>query len=99
MGEVEEHPDIISSIDKSPVQAAADLARYLRLLRDRGLTTARFDERVAAAMLMGALFGDAMGRDVMPEMFARNLEDSLREYVRLFLGAVGVSLSHVRKPA
>ena len=99
MGEVEEHPDIISSIDKSPVQAAADLARYLRLLRDRGLTTARFDERVAAAMLMGALFGDAMGRDVMPEMFGRDLEDSLREYVRLFLGAVGVSLSHARKPA
>jgi AcrR family transcriptional regulator len=91
MGEMEEHPGIMSSIDKPPVRAAADLARYLRRLRETGLSAGRFDEHVAAAMLMGTLFGDAMGRDMMPEMFVRGLEDSLREYVRLFLSAVGVA--------
>lgn len=92
MGEMEEHPGIISSIDKPPTRAATALAQYLRRLRERKLATAPFDERVAAAMLMGTLFGDAMGRDIMPEMFTRGLEASLREYVRLLLRAIGVRL-------
>jgi AcrR family transcriptional regulator len=90
MGEMVEHPDLICSIDKPPVRAAAALARYLGRLRERGLATAPFDAQVAAAMLMGTLFGDAMGRDIMPELFARDTEASLREYVRLMLRAVGV---------
>jgi AcrR family transcriptional regulator len=89
MGEMREHPGVISSIDKPPARAAGALARYLRRLRQRKIATAPFDERVAAAMLMGTLFGDAMGRDILPEMFARDVEASLREYVRLFLRAVG----------
>ena len=95
MGEIEEHPGIISAIDKPPARAAGDLVRYLRRLRELGLTRRRFDERVAAAMLMGALFGDAMGRDILPEMFARDLETSLREYVRLLLAAVGLDEASV----
>jgi AcrR family transcriptional regulator len=93
MGEMREHPDVISSIDRPPSRAASALARYLRRLRQRKIATAVFDERVAAAMLMGTLFGDAMGRDILPEMFARGVEASLREYVRLFLRAVGASSS------
>lgn len=89
MGEMREHPGVISSIDKPPARAADALAQYLRRLRQRKIATAPFDERVAAAMLMGTLFGDAMGRDILPEMFARGIEASLREYVRLFLRAVG----------
>ncbi|MEP7177215.1 MAG: helix-turn-helix domain-containing protein [Gemmatimonadales bacterium] len=92
MGEMQEHPGIISSIDKPPARAAAALAHYLRRLRERGLATAAFDEQVAATMLMGTLFGDAMGRDIMPEMFTRGPEESLREYVRLLLRGIGVDL-------
>jgi AcrR family transcriptional regulator len=93
MGEMEEHPDIISSIDKPPVRAAAALAAYLTQLRERRLANAPFDAQGAAAMLMGTLFGDAMGRDIMPEMFARDVEASLREYVRMVLRAVGVRVT------
>jgi AcrR family transcriptional regulator len=93
MGEMEEHPDIISSIDKPPVRAAAALATYLSRLRERRLAKAPFDPQIAAAMLMGTLFGDAMGRDIMPEMFTRDVDASLREYVRMVLRAVGVRLS------
>lgn len=89
MGEMRERPDVISSIDKPPARAASALAGYLRRLRQQKIATAPFDERVAAAMLMGALFGDAMGRDIIPEMFGRDVEASLSEYVRLFLRAVG----------
>jgi AcrR family transcriptional regulator len=94
MGEMEEHPANISSIDKPPVRAAAALADYLRRLRERKLATARFDAQVAATMLMGSLFGDAMGRDIMPEMFTRSTEASVREYVRLLLRGVGVAVDH-----
>jgi AcrR family transcriptional regulator len=91
MAEMDEHPAILSSssVDKPPARAAAALAHYLRRLREHGFATAAFDERVAAAMLMGALFGDAMGRDMMPAMFSRGVEASLREYVRLILRGVG----------
>lgn len=91
MGEMQEHPDMFAAVDKPPERAAAVLARYLRKLRQTGATTAAFDERAAAAMLMGTLFGDAMGRDIMPGLFARGVETSLREYIRLFLRAVGVA--------
>ena len=99
MGEMVEHPDIISSIDKPPVRAAAVLARYLGRLRERGLATAPFDPQVAAAMLMGTLFGDAMGRDIMPELFVRDVESSLREYVRLMLRACGVRVDEPARPS
>jgi AcrR family transcriptional regulator len=91
MAEMDEHPAILSSssVDKPPARAAAALAHYLRRLREHGFATAAFDERVAAAMLMGAMFGDAMGRDMMPAMFSRGVEASLREYVRLILRGVG----------
>jgi len=89
MGEMREHPGVIASIDKPPARAASALAQYLRRLRQRKIATASFDERVAAAMLMGTLFGDAMGRDILPEMFARGVEVSVREYVRLFLRGIG----------
>jgi len=92
MGEMQEHPAIVSAIDKPPAHAAATLAQYLRRLRERRLATAEFDEHVGAAMLMGALFGDAMGRDVIPQMFTQGVDVSLREYVRLLLRAVGVRL-------
>ena len=91
MGEMQEHPDMFAAVDKPPERAAAVLARYLRKLRQTGATTAAFDERAAAAMLMGTLFGDAMGRDIMPGLFARGVETPLREYIRLFLRAVGVA--------
>jgi hypothetical protein len=40
----------------------------------------------------GTLFGGAMGRNIMPEMFSRGMEASVKEYVRLLLRAVGVDL-------
>ncbi len=89
MGEFEEHPEIIAPENSPPSQAAQSLAGYLGRLRATGLATARFEERVAATMLMGVLFADAMGRDIMRDMFATQPEEALREYVRLFLRGLG----------
>jgi AcrR family transcriptional regulator len=90
MGEIEEHPGIFSSENSAPGQAAKALCRYLRRLRDAGLAKAPFDEVAASTMLMGVLFADAMGRDIMPDMYQNEPDQALEEYVRLFLRSIGV---------
>jgi AcrR family transcriptional regulator len=93
MGEIEEHPGLVSSsLESPPAQAARMLVGYLRRLRELDIATAEFSEEVAAALLMGTLFGDAMGRDVVPEMFRTDPEQSVTEYVRLFVRAIGVGV-------
>jgi AcrR family transcriptional regulator len=93
MGEIEEHPDLLACQDSAPAVAAKALCRYLRRLRAAGLATASFDEVAASTMLMGVLFADAMGRDIMPDLYGNDPDEALREYVRLFLRAIGVDLS------
>jgi AcrR family transcriptional regulator len=92
MGEFEEHPEIVAPVDSPVIGAAEELAEYLRRLRQRKIAMARFDETVAATMLMGVLFADAMGRDIMRGMFPRDPEHTLREYVRIFLRGLGVKV-------
>jgi hypothetical protein len=41
-------------------------------------------------MLLGALFADAMGRDIMPDLYGNEADDALEQYVQLFLRALGV---------
>jgi AcrR family transcriptional regulator len=90
MGEIEEHPGIFSQENSPPALAAKALCRYLRRLRETGLAKAEFDEVAASTMLMGVLFADAMGRDIMPDMYRNEPEQALDEYVRLFLRSIGV---------
>jgi hypothetical protein len=60
------------------------------------MAKAPFDEVAAAAMLMGALFADAMGRDIMRDIYRNQPDDALDEYIRLFLRAVGVGVRRSR---
>lgn len=92
MGTFEEHPEIMTPENSPPALAANALGGYLCRLRERGLAVAEFDESVAATMLMGVVFADAMGRDIMRDMFPRDPEDTLREYVRIFLRGLGVKV-------
>jgi AcrR family transcriptional regulator len=90
MGEIEEHPGIFSQENSTPVIAAKTLSRYLRRLKESGMAKAPFDEAVASTMLMGVLFADAMGRDVMPDLYRNEPDQALDEYVQLFLRSIGV---------
>jgi AcrR family transcriptional regulator len=92
MGEIEEHPGIFSEPNSPPAVAAKSLCQYLRRLRAAGLAKAQFDETAASAMLMGALFADAMGRDIMPDLYRSGPDEALDQYVRLFLRGLGVGL-------
>jgi AcrR family transcriptional regulator len=99
MGEFEEHPDVIAPENSPVAQAAKALRRYLARLREVGLATASFDEDVAATMLMGVLFADAMGRDIMQDMFPTTPEAALREYLRIFLRGLGAELTDAMESA
>jgi AcrR family transcriptional regulator len=90
LAEQVERPGLIAPEVSCPTQAVSALTAYLRRLKQLELTAAPFDERVAATMLMGVLFSDAIGRDIVPEMFATSPEDALKDYVALFLRGIGV---------
>ena len=40
-------------------------------------------------MLLGALFADAIGRDIVPDMYAVPTDEALTQYVTLFLRGIG----------
>jgi hypothetical protein len=59
-------------------------------LQREGRAANDIDARTAARVLFGSLFADAMGRDVMPELYDESLEESADHYATVFLRAIGV---------
>jgi AcrR family transcriptional regulator len=72
-----------------PVRVAAELEAYVRRLQQRRLADAEADPRSATAMLMGAIFTDALTRDIMPERYPYPLDEAAERYTALFLRAIG----------
>jgi AcrR family transcriptional regulator len=90
MAEFVEHPEVTKATCQFPVRIANDLHDYLTRLRAEGLAGGDWNARAAASMLMGALFADAMGRDVMPARYPYSKRDAVKHYVSMFLCAIGV---------
>jgi AcrR family transcriptional regulator len=90
MGEIEERPEMSECASSVPIQASNELCKYLVALRRQGRTSQKFDPKTAAAMLMGAIFADAMGRDIMPEVYPQPREKAAHMYTLLLLRALGV---------
>lgn len=90
MSEMEERPEMCESASYVPRQASADLCHYLTALKRQGTAAEKFDPKTAAAMLMGAIFADAMGRDMMPDVYPQPQEKAAQMYTRLLLRAIGV---------
>jgi AcrR family transcriptional regulator len=89
MGEGSEHPDMLARATDRPVRVHREIRDYLVRLRAVGRANADADLDVAASMLVGSLFSDAMGRDYMPEAYPYSMEEAAGRYVRLILAAVG----------
>ena len=99
MSEVEERPAVSDCAAHGPSAAAAQLRDYVVTLRRHGwlepvsepATPADpSDVTAAVTMLMGAIFADAMSRDMMPQLYPLTPAQSVTAYVRLFLRALGV---------
>jgi AcrR family transcriptional regulator len=89
MSEIEERPEMSEMASAVPRKASADLCRYLGGLKRQGFVTEKFDATTAAAMLMGSLFADAIGRGMMPEIYPAE-ERAAHMYSQLLLRALGV---------
>ena len=90
MSEAEERPELSSCAVDGPTHASQELTAYITRLRRLGRTSGEFPAQAAAAMLLGALFADAMGREMMPQIFPQPTEAAPRIYTRLFLRTIGV---------
>ena len=89
-----ERPDAMACAKHGPSSALAQLREYVvRLRRDGWINEADgvrpAEIGTAVSMLMGALFNDAMNRDMMPELFPQRPAETLRSYVRIFLRGIG----------
>jgi len=89
MGEFEEYPENCQQGMQASIRIADDLADYLGRLKRKGLASGDWDDHAAAAMLMGAVFTDAMGRDTTPQRYPYSMRDAVEQYVDLLLNAIG----------
>jgi len=91
MSEIEEHPEIGICASHVPRLASADLCAYLDALKREGFAARDFESKAAAAMLMGAIFGDAMGRGMMGDIYPEPADKAASMYAAFLLRAVGVA--------
>jgi len=91
MSEIEERPEMSEMASSVPRQASADLCRYLAGLKRQGFITEKFDATTAAAMLMGSIFADAVGRGMMPDVYPPS-DKAAHMYTELLLRALGVEI-------
>lgn len=96
LGELEERPQAFCAMSENSQSRARSLRTYMIRLAEHGFVSwpspsrgGRNEEAHAAgAMLMSAMFADAMGRDMMPEMYPQPAERAAAMYVRVFLRAI-----------
>jgi AcrR family transcriptional regulator len=90
MAEVDEHPQMAGCMRMGPDVVHGQLTAYAtRLTTQRGWRVTPEEIVVACMMLQGSLFSDAMGRDVMPDMFPRPVRQAGAMYARGFLRMLG----------
>jgi AcrR family transcriptional regulator len=97
MGELEERPELAAQATQTPRRATNELCNYFRRLKDEGFTTQDFDAPAAAAMLIGSLFHDAMGRPMMPDLYPKPAAKAPTRYSDLILRAIGVNQAEPAK--
>ena len=90
MAEFEENPTLTTCGTQMPSRVANELHSYIVRLQERGMAKSDYDAHAATALLMGALFSDAMGRDITPGRFPYTLEEAAERYVALFVRAIGI---------
>jgi AcrR family transcriptional regulator len=92
MSEIEERPEMSECASTVPRQASVSLCHYLAMLKRQGRTREKFEPKTASAMLMGAIFADAMGRGMMPDVYPQPEAKAAQMYARFLLRAIGVEI-------
>ncbi len=102
MSDANNRPTALSCADNGQSKALSQLRDYVIRLRRAGFVGTIYplkpaDVGPAVSMLMGALFNDAMNREMMPEFFPQSHKESIRAYVRMFLRGLGASAEPVQQ--
>lgn len=91
MAELEEHPEMADCMRHGPVLTQMQLREYARALRAQHGLDSRSDQVAdACTCLHGALFADAMGREMVPQIYPRPRAAAPAHYARTFLHALGI---------
>lgn len=93
MSEMAERPELCRCMAAGPKGAYARLAEYFSRLVETGRASKDTQPLHASAMLLGALFADVMGRDMLPESLPP-AKQAPAAYVDLVLRAVGYDVAH-----
>lgn len=89
MGAIAEHPEVAEPICEGRARETAALHAYFDALRARGFARADFDTPSVVSMFAGALFSDAVGRDLFPGTYPDDADAATAAYVALTLRAIG----------
>ena len=95
MGELEERPELTARAADFPTRATRELCDYFNRLKELSFTKEEFDPTVASSMFIASLFHDAMGREMMPEIFPKPEETAPASYAQMVLRAIGVKRAPV----
>lgn len=88
MAERAHYPEACARAGEGPHHIHAELSAWLERLAERGLAAPQSDPRLAAGMLLGALFSAAIAAEASPFDLPPP-ERQLDAYVSLFLRAIG----------
>lgn len=89
MAEVHELPHMIGCMRRGPDVVHRQLREYTtKLVRQQGLDVTDEEIKLACLMLQGSMFGEAMGRDIMPDMYPAP-RTAGHGYARMFLKMLG----------
>jgi len=99
MGEIEEHPEMAPCMSEGTQYAFHELLDYVGRLDRRDVAISESEIHTAAAMLISALFADAMGREMMPALYPQPESQAAELYARLFLRAIGCDAPRRSSPA
>lgn len=89
MAEVDDLPQMVGCMRRGPDVVHRQLKDYTTaLVRQRGLPLTPSEISTACMMLQGSLFADAMGRDIMADLYPP-LRRAGADYARMFLRMLG----------
>ena len=89
IGEFELHPDAAAWPRRVPMRLRASLEHYITRLRADGRTRDDWQPAAAVSLLLGTLFADAISRDFLSDGVQVPVDEAPRQYVELFLNAIG----------
>jgi AcrR family transcriptional regulator len=98
MGDYVERPELGPCMTEGWDGVRAEIEGYFARLQDRGMIDRAFTPIAAAAVLMGALFSDMMGRELLPVGFPPEAA-AAATYVRVVLRGVGYAPAGARTGA